>query len=83
MFLKILLIDVTVFYLTFSFTSFKMEFKPLPVSLAAVAKQFQIANNILKATALTCFSFNEGKEEVPQFYFFCYTARSIIPGVYQ
>ena len=56
--------EKTGFYLTFSFASFKMEFKPLSTRHATVSKQLSNANNIFKATTLTYSSFGEGIEKV-------------------
>ena len=42
--------------LTFSFTSFKIEYNPLTIRHATVSKQLSTANNIFKVTASTFFN---------------------------
>ena len=60
-------------HLTFSFTSYKMEFNPLTITYVGVSKQLLLTvYNIFKVTALTYFSVSKDTEK-EKICFFCYT----------
>ena len=59
----VILHEETDLYLTFSFTSFKIEFNPLTIRQTIICKKFSTENNISNAPVLTYFSFTEGVEK--------------------